>query len=207
FFAYHASSDDTQQFGHIRSGYVTVLIQSAVITVQTSLSITIPTSVKQGENFTIQATLLDENLLPLSNKTLEFFRLTEIQPFYLIISTISSDELGKASLTYANSELGGNHTFGVRFTEIEINTTHVFESKEVQSTVFFIVEEDEEEDPAIELIFLTVEVVIWLTLAIIVCIYLFVIYNLIRIVTNKSSSSAESEVVAKKKNSQQDERL
>ncbi len=207
FFAYHATSDDTQQLGHIRSGYVPVLIQSAVITIQTSLNITIPASVQQGENFTIQATLLDENLVPLNNKTLEFFRLSEIQPFYLIISAISSDDLGKASLMYANSELSGNHTFGVRFTEVGINATHVYKSKEVHSTVFFITEEDGEENLAIELIFLAAEVVVWLTLATIICIYFFVIYNLFRIITDKSSSSAETEVAAKKKNSQQDERL
>ncbi|MFX1511579.1 MAG: DOMON domain-containing protein, partial [Promethearchaeota archaeon] len=45
FFAYHATSDDTQQLGHIHSGYITVLIRSAVTTIQTSISITIPSSV------------------------------------------------------------------------------------------------------------------------------------------------------------------
>ncbi|MFX1511580.1 MAG: DOMON domain-containing protein [Promethearchaeota archaeon] len=201
FFAYHATSDDTQQLGHIHSGYVTVLIRSAVTTIQTSINISAPSSVTQGENLTIKATLLDENQNPIENRTLEFFRLTEIQPFYLIINAVSSDNLGKASITYRNPDLSGNHTFGVRFTEVGINNTHVFERKEVSSTVIFIVEENGEEDPVKKFLFLVIEFSVWLTLAAIVCIYLFIIYNLIRITTNKSPSHTENEVAIKKENS------
>ncbi len=191
FFAYHATSDDTQQFGHIRSGYVTVLIQSVVITIRTGINITIPASITQGENFTIQATLANETAHPMENYSIVFFRETQFANYE--IATKTSNSFGVASIIYSNQYLLGNYTFGVQFKELRIGNI-VYAGSKNHSTIFFSSEGESERDPAQDLFFDFVELSVWAVLIFVWSVYGYILFILLRLRNKKQPNLSKNEI-------------
>jgi hypothetical protein len=126
---------------------------------QTQLSLTIPTEVNQGSNFTLTTILRDENQSTIENMTIEFFRETSFG--VLNIGNAKTDENGIAEMVYINFVIEGIVTFtavfyGFRgnigsidtlYYESEVSSDLIFMSTEIEEAevrdVFFIPLEQE----------------------------------------------------------------
>lgn len=124
FFAYHFTSDNIfdetlGNYGHNASmpnTYIKKLFFKIPLQpIDTQMSFSFPLKVNQGDNFTLGVELKDEDLNPIPNMTIEFFRKTEFG--ILTIGEVKTDSNGKAILYYSSTVLTGNITIGANFKE------------------------------------------------------------------------------------------
>ena len=150
FFGFHQSSDSMTAPHSAHSAIFYVFLRSDFIIRQTTLFMTAPSTIKQGDEFYLSASLTDPQNIPYANKSLDFFIETIFG--YLVIGTSSTNSSGQATIEYNHPTLSGNLTFGTRFQEVIVNETGqpklvLYTGSEVSQSISIIPEEPVGEDP------------------------------------------------------------
>ncbi|MHA1991772.1 MAG: DOMON domain-containing protein [Candidatus Hodarchaeales archaeon] len=224
FFTYHMSNDDvfdpvignhiTGTWAHSDPEKIFYLQPKLNLTsteiYQTQLSLTIPTEVNQGSNFTLTTILKDENQSTIENMTIEFVRVTAFG--ILNIGKVKTDENGIAEIIYSNYVIEGIVTFtaifyGFRgnigstdtlYYESEVSSSVIFKSSKIDEAevrdVFFIPIEQECCAGGIFYLLLFRDALFYLTLLAIWGIYMYSLFTIfgMRFIKSKSKANQES---------------
>ncbi|MFW9917606.1 MAG: DOMON domain-containing protein, partial [Candidatus Thorarchaeota archaeon] len=206
FLGYQATEDGVTTYHTGHSGIIQAKLQPLGNYMPTSIILTIkPTSIEHGDEIVLSTVLNDENQNPLSAFPVDFFRKTKFGD--AIIGNDTTDANGNATISYRNSDLTGIHILGVRFEGLEIagtGTPLIYEGSETTFEIDFG-EGEESEAPFEEvLFFFAIQIVIWLTLALIWSIYAFIAYNIFRIATDKQSKQENAVSSTQQGNSGED---
>jgi hypothetical protein len=206
FLGYQAVDDGILTYHTGHSAIIQARLQPLGNYISTSIALTItPTSIEHGDEVVLSTILSDGSQTPLPNLPVNFFRKAEFGD--AIIGNDTTDANGNATISYRNSDLTGIHILGVRFEGQVIATTDpplIYEGSEATFEIDFGEEEEAEEPFEVVLFFLVIQIVIWLTLALVWGIYAFVAYNIFKIAIDKQSKQNNTVSSAQKRNSGED---